>query len=256
MNRPAAPHPFSVPSVTPHPFSMTWRAGLFAHWPFDPDVVRPLVPDPLELDTYDGRAWISVLPFVLARAGVRGSPEFARLGFPEVNVRTYVQLDGTSGLYFFAADVDQSLVARLVRATTRLPCHDLDASVRIRGAEVEFEAARSARSPAADGPRGRFAATYQPDGEVFHADRGTLDHLLAERRRMYDPRGRGVFYAEIAHEPWPLQRAEATIHRNTLFEATCLPRPETAPRLRYAGRLSMTGSVPRIVRAGRRPALD
>lgn len=241
MNRP----------VAPHPFSMTWRAGLFAHWPFDPEVVRPLVPEPLELDTYDGQAWISVLPFVLADVGVRGSPAFAGLRFPELNVRTYVRLDGASGLYFFAVDVDQSVVARLVRATTRLPCHDLDAAVRVRGDEVEFEAVRRGDRGSRATPA-HFAATYRPDGEVFRAAPGTLDHWLAERRRMYDPTGRGVFYAEIAHDRWPLQRAEATINRNTTFEATDLPQPETDPSFRYADRLSMTGSVPRIVRAGRR----
>lgn len=234
--------------LTPHLFSMTWRRGLFVHWPFDPDRVRPHVPEPLELDTRDGRAWISVLPFVLARVGLRGSPGAARLTFPEVNVRTYVRVEDTPGLYFFDIDVGHPLVARLVRATTRLPCHEADATVRTRGEEVTVRSVRVRTPDDREGPAGRLHATYRPEGEVYHAEPGTVDHWLVERRRLYDPTGRGVLYGEIAHDRWPLRRTDATVHHNTLFEAGDLPAPERDPRMRYCGSLAMTGSVPRLIR--------
>lgn len=233
--------------LAPHLFSMTWRRGLFVHWPFDPDRVRPHVPEPLELDVHDGTAWISVLPFVLAHAGLRFSPGIARLTFPEVNVRTYVRHRGRPGLYFFAVDVAHPLVARLVRTTTRLPCHEADASVRTSDDEVTFRSVRT--GPETDeGPGGHLHATYQPTGERFRAEPGSLDHWLVERRRMYDPGGQGVLYAEVAHEPWPLQPARATIHEETLFDADGLPEPDADPRVRYCESLAMTGSVPRVVR--------
>lgn len=223
---------------------MTWTNGLFAHWSFDPDEIRPHVPEPLELDTFDGRAWVSVLPFVLARAGVRCSPAFTRVTAPELNFRTYVRFDGTPGLYFFSVDVAHPLVPRVVAGATRLPAYRAKIDVRTQGDRVHF---RSVRQPEAR-PHGRFEASYRPAGEVFRAERGTLDHWLAERRRMYDPVGEKVLYAEIAHAPWLLQPADATIHANTLFEESSLPTPEGDPRVRYSERRSMTGSVPRWIR--------
>lgn len=65
---------------------------------------------------------------------------------------------------------------------------------------------------------------------------------------MYDPVGEKVLYAEIAHEPWPLQPADVTVHANTLFEESSLPTPECDPRVRYSERRSMTGSIPRWIR--------
>ena len=228
----------------PHAFSMTLSDSLFAHWPFEPERLRPHVPDPLELDTYDGRAWVSVVPFVLARAGIRFSPAFARLTFPELNVRTYVRFDGTPGLYFFSVDVDHPLVPAVVAGATRLPCFRARMDVRTHGDRVDFWSVRERPSE----PPARFDASYRPDGEPFRAEPGTLDHWLAERRRMYDPTGRGVLYADIAHAPWPLQPADATVRADTMLEANGLPSPESEPRFRYVEELPVIGSVPRLIR--------
>ena len=229
----------------PHAFSMTWRDGLFVHWPFDPERIRPHVPAPLELDTHDGRAWVSLLPFVLARAGVRFSPRFARLTFPELNFRTYVRFDGTPGLYFFSVDVGHRLVPAVVGRATRLPCYYAAADRRTDDDRTTFRCVRDHPGQ----PPARFQATYRPDGERFCAERGTLDFWLAERRRMYAPVGTGVLYADIAHEPWPLRPADATVRADAMFEVSDLPAPRRDPRLRYCDRLPITGSVPRRVRA-------
>lgn len=223
---------------------MTWRHGLFVHWPFDPDRIRPHVPAPLELDTYDDRAWVSLLPFVLSDAGPRYAPSVARLTFPELNFRTYVRFDGVRGLYFFSIDVGNRLVSSIVGRTTRLPCYYADVDLGRRDDQVEFRSRRKR-----DGePPARFEATYRPDGPAFRAEPGTLDYWLAERRRLFDSAGDDVLYAEIAHEPWRLQPVDVNIGHNTMFEASGLPTPEREPRVRYSERRSMTGSVPRWIR--------
>lgn len=224
---------------------MSWTDGLFLHWPFEPERVRPHVPGPLELDTFDGRAWVSLLPFVLSRAGLRFSPAFARLTFPELNVRTYVRFDGTPGLYFLSIDVGHPVVPIVVGEGTRLPCYRAAVAVRDCSTGRNFRSTRRA----GDDPRARLDVTYRPDGDSFRADRGTLDFWLAERRRMYDPVGDGVLYAEIDHPPWPLRQADATVQANTMFEANGLPPPEREPRIRYSGRLPITGSIPRRIRS-------
>ena len=230
----------------PHVAAMTWRDGLFVHWPVDPDVLRPHVPGKLTLETRDGRAWVSVLSFVLTNVGLRGTPSIARLAFGELNVRTYVRYRGDPGLFFFSIDVGSSLVAATVGRTTRLPVYD--ATIRVGATEENHVAFSSERRDATSDTPARFDATYRPDGAVFTAEPDTLDYWLTARRRFYAPSARGVLAGEIAHDPWPLQPAAVTIHENTLLEANGLPIPTDEPIVHYADELAMTGSIPRRLR--------
>jgi uncharacterized protein YqjF (DUF2071 family) len=222
---------------------MTWRDGLFAHWPVDPDALRPRVPDAVTLETRDGDAWLGVLPFVLTNVGLRGTPSATRLAFPELAVRTYVRYRGDPGPCFFSIDVGSRLVAATVGRTTRLPVYY--ARMRV-GADDENRVSVASERPAIGGDAPvRFDATYRPDGEVFSADPDTLAYWLTARRRWYAPTAGGVLRGEIEREPWPLQPAAATIHENTMFAANDLPTPTGDPVFHYADELSMTGSVPR-----------
>ena len=87
------------------PWIMTqrWNDLLFLHYSLPAEDVRAVVPEVLTLDTYERRAWISVVPFWinhLRPPGVPSVPWFSRFG--EVNVRTYVSYDGKPGVYFSA----------------------------------------------------------------------------------------------------------------------------------------------------------
>lgn len=227
-------------SFAPHPFAMRWLDGLFLHWSVDPERLRPHVPDALELDVRDGRAWVSVLPFVLAEVRPRGVPRALGLSFPELNLRTYVRYDGWPGLYFFSIDVGHPLGA-VLRRTTRLPCFRASTEVDSADGEVRFRSVR--RSD--DDPPALFAATYRPEGEPFGAEPGSLDRWLVERRHFFAPEGRRTLAGAIAHDPWPLCEASVEIEENGLFEAAGLPVPEGDPVARYCGDLSITGSLPR-----------
>ncbi len=224
---------------------MTWRDGLFVHWPVDPDELRPHVPSQLTLETRDGRAWLSVVPFVLTNVGLRGTPSIARLAFAELNVRTYVRYRGDPGLFFFSIDVGSPLIAAAVGRTTRLPVYR--ARMRVGATEndhVAFASERTA-SKTEGGAPARFAATYRPDGEVFTAEPDSLDYWLTARRRFYAPESDGILSGEISHDPWPLQPAAVTIGENTMFEAANLPQPTSECIAHYCKELDMTGSIPR-----------
>ncbi|AGB38294.1 YqjF family protein [Natronococcus occultus] len=226
----------------PYVGAMTWRKGLFVHWPIDPEALRPHVPDQLTLETRDGQAWLSVLPFVLADAGVRGTPAFTRVSITELNVRTYVEHRGDPALYFFSVDVDNPVVGESIGRATRLPVYTARMSLKDDGDWIEFS---SERRRSETGNPARFAASYRPDGDVSPPETGSLAYWLTERRRFYAPSGRGVMGAEIAHDPWPLQPAEATIQANTMFAANGLPSPTADPVVHYCDRLPIWGSIPR-----------
>jgi uncharacterized protein len=100
----------------------TWNDLLFAHWPIAPDVMRPLVPSALALDTFNGQCWAVVTPFHMS--GIRGRwiPRLPSLSaFPELNVRTYVAHDGRPGVYFFSLDAGSRVAVWAARATYHLP---------------------------------------------------------------------------------------------------------------------------------------
>ena len=85
--------------------AQTWHDLLFAHWPIAPATMRALVPPKLTLDTYDGQCWVGVVPFWMSGVRPRGIPSIPRLSqSPELNVRTYVTVDGKAGVFFFSLD--------------------------------------------------------------------------------------------------------------------------------------------------------
>ncbi|QRV17171.1 DUF2071 domain-containing protein [Haloterrigena salifodinae] len=240
--------------TAPHVASMTWRDGSFVNWPVDADALRPHVPDQLTLETRDGDAWLSVLPFVLTKVGIRGAPPFTRTAVAELNVRTYVRYRGDPGLFFFSIDVGSPLIAAIVGRTTRLPVYHAHMRVSADSGDVLFSSTRSQTAAGArprfdeDAPRARFDATYRPDGDVFRPEPDTLAHWLVERRRLYAAEDRGVLTGEIAHERWPLRPGEVTINENTMFEVNDLPEPTGDPVVYYCDELPMTGSIPRRLR--------
>jgi hypothetical protein len=67
-----------------------WNDLLFAHWPVAASSIDPLLPEGLQADTFQGSAWLGVVPFWLDRIKVRGVPSIPGMGgFPDLNVRTY-----------------------------------------------------------------------------------------------------------------------------------------------------------------------
>jgi uncharacterized protein len=187
----------------------TWEDLLFAHWRADADALRRLVPDAARLQTHDGAAWVGMTPFRVSSLRLRGTLPLPRVSsFLELNVRTYVTAGGKPGIWFFSLDASSRLAVEAARRTYKLPYFQARILVEAQGDWIEYESARAGHV---------FSARYRPSGEVFHAAPGSLEEFLAGRYCLYtvDERGR-LHRAEIHHEPWPLQPAEATIELNTM----------------------------------------
>src|SRR5690349_19630993 len=86
--------PWPLPDE-PWLMTQSWHDLLFAHWPVDKTRLRELVPPALPLDLYEGRAWVGVVPFHMTNVAPRGLPSLPFVSaFAELNVRTYVVVDG------------------------------------------------------------------------------------------------------------------------------------------------------------------
>ncbi|MFC4448970.1 YqjF family protein [Halorussus aquaticus] len=221
---------------------MGWRDVLFANWAADPSVVAPHVPDSVSLDTYDGRAWLSVVAFVNVDVRPRWLPAGTGIRIPEVNLRTYVTREGRPGVYFFNLDVSDPFTVLGARLTHLLPYYFASISVESRDDRVRFESRR--RHPGAR--PARFDATYGPEGERFEAERGSLAEFLTERDRYYteSPRGR-LRYADVHHAKWPLYDADATVEENSLFRANAFETPDADPICYYSPAVRVLASPSR-----------
>jgi hypothetical protein len=221
---------------------MTWHDLLFAHWALAPDALRPLVPPPLSLDTFDGQAWLAVVPFHMSDVAPRGIPGLPGLSaFPELNVRTYVTGAGKPGVLFFSLDAGSRLAVEAARLLHRLPYYHAALTATPDGEGIRYASRRRDR-------RGRPAelrARYAPVGPVLRAAPGTLEHFLVERYCLYAPATAGRLYrTEIHHAPWPLQRASAAIETNTMAEAAGIHLPPSPPLLHFARRLEVVTWAP------------
>jgi uncharacterized protein len=196
--------------LPPGPWVMgqSWLTLLFAHWRVDPAALRALVPPQLELDTFDGEAWLGVTPFEVRGLRLRLTPPVPWLSrFPELNVRTYVTLRGRPGIWFFSLDAASAAAVAAARAAYRLPYFHARMRIAADGDRIVY---RTARGDAV------FTGRYQPVGDVAPPQPGTLEHFLTERYCLYAVHDGRVLRAEIHHAPWPLQPAQAEIERNTM----------------------------------------
>jgi hypothetical protein len=214
---------------------MTWRDLLFAHWRVDPATVAARLPEPIEVDTFEGEAYLGVVPFRMEVAPV-GLP----LGrtFGELNLRTYVRSpDGGSGVYFFNLDADDRLGVTVARSLFRLPYYRAEMSVERTGGRVRFRSRRTHRRA----PPARFDGRYGADGPEFAPEPGSLERFLVENYRFYTTDDDGqVYRGDIDHEPWSLRPAWAEFAENTLFEANGFEPPDGAPLLHVAEPIEVT----------------
>ena len=219
-----------------------WTDLLFAHWPVAPDMLRPLLPSSLTLDTFDGRAWVGVIPFHMSNVRPRGIPPIPWVSsFHELNVRTYVRVGARPGVWFFSLDASNPLAVRAARAAVHLPYYD--ATMRMTaGADgsVNYDSQRTHRGA----PPAAFHATYRADGPVYRAAPGTLEYFLVERYELFSTTRRGLLHVKIAHPPWPLQRASARIERNTMAAAAGVALRGEPTQLHFARRVDVRTWLP------------
>jgi hypothetical protein len=196
--------------------AQNWHDLLFAHWPVPADVIGRIIPKTLELDRYDGQAWIGIVPFRMSGVRLRGTPPIPGLSaFPELNVRTYVTAGGKPGVWFFSLDAASRVAVEAARLTFHLPYFHARMSARTDAAGTVYYSRRTDRR----GWKEKFEGAYSPVGPVFEAKPGTLEHFLTERYCLYAQRRDGALLrGEIHHAPWELQSAQARFDVNTMTE--------------------------------------
>lgn len=225
--------PYPLPAG-PWIMRQTWHELLFAHWPAAAERVREAMPTALRphLDTFDGSAWVGVVPLRMSDVRLRGTPGVPTASsFLELNVRTYVTVGGKPGVYFFSLDAASRLAVCGARVGfglnyfyAKMHAQSSDRS------QVQYESRRTGKPRPAE-----FVGRYAPESpKTFHASKGNIEYFFVERYCLYTGHGPHIGRANIHHLPWPLQRAKANIKTNTMAQASGIELPDAKPHLLFA----------------------
>jgi uncharacterized protein YqjF (DUF2071 family) len=220
----AGHRPWPLPDE-PWTSAQSWVDLAFLHWRVDADELRRLIPESLRLDTFDGSAWLGIVPFQISGLRLRGLPPLPRLSsFPELNVRTYVTHGDRSGIWFFTLEAASSWFVEAGKRFYRVPYNRAQMRCERSGDWVHFESAR---------PGATYSGRHRSHGDLFHARPGTLEYFLTERYCLYTEDGGRLYGADIHHLPWDLQPGEAHVDLNTLAPLTL---PDDAPHVLFSPR--------------------
>jgi uncharacterized protein YqjF (DUF2071 family) len=214
----------------------TWGKLLFMHWKIDAELLRRVVPQQLTIDTYEGDAWIAVVPFTIW--GMRASflppiPGFSEMH--ELNVRTYVHYKGTPGVFFLSLDAASALAVLGARAFFLLPYFTAEMSLKQDGRKIVYHSRRTHR----DAPAAKFDATWKFGDALGESELGSLEFFLTERGCFYTVSNGTVYRCRVHHAPWKLRDATISSYKSSMIESHGLPTPAGEPLLHYSEELTV-----------------
>jgi hypothetical protein len=206
----------------------TWEKLLFVHFTYPAELVRALVPKELELDLWDDRAWVGLVPFEMKNIRPAFVPKPLALDFLETNLRTYVHRNGEPGVYFFSLEASSLLAVEAARFGWGLPYFHADMETTsgdgAPGSQVRYETVRRGVSPTV-----RDVFEYTVGERLGTSEPGTLEHFLLERYLLFTVEKGRVSKGHVHHVPYPAHRATLTHFEDGLLGAAGLPAPSGAP---------------------------
>ena len=209
-----------------------WMELASFHWRYDPEAVQRLLPRGVAVDTFDGSAWVGLIPFEMRRVRLGASPPLPWLGtFLEINVRTYVVDElGRRAVWFFSLDVPRTAIVAVARAIFSLPYCWATAAHTRTGARHDYRMRR--RWPRDGSPEAEMAFTV--GSEIPPDDVTDLDHFLSARWALVTRRGSKLLYGRVHHPRWPLHHVHDVAIRQDVIEVAGLPSPHGPPRAFYS----------------------
>lgn len=221
--------PFPMPNRG-HTLAQDWRFLTFMHWRVDIEKLRHHVPEGLEIDTFEGDAYIGLVPFMMKH--VRPSWFVSTPGisnFPEFNIRTYVKKDGIAGVFFLTLEAKSLVTCNFAPRTYGLPYRYAKGNVKKSGDKWNWRSSRN---------NGQFklAGTTEVIGEQMQAQPGSLEEFLFERYSLYTSHKGSLRRGYTHHNKWKFQLAKVELTENSLTESFNLgiDKPLTPELVHYS----------------------
>jgi uncharacterized protein YqjF (DUF2071 family) len=188
-----------------------WENLLFLHWEYDPQAIQQTLPNGLYVDSFNSKAYLGIVPFLMRDVRPRLFPSFlGTSNFEELNVRTYVYArTGTPGVWFYSLDANHYLAGQLARLFFNLPYYyaSMTAEFRPDKKEVSFSSHRQGTDP-----KFKTQFSYRARSQPSVAIPGTLEFFLIERYVLFAYSKRQKLYAgRVWHHPYELADVEVSI---------------------------------------------
>ena len=235
---PAAPHRVRRPVMR-----MTWENLTFLHWAYPAEDVQRLLPEGVEAEPWEGKAWVSLVPLYMRVRPPFGPAVPGLTTFPETNVRTYVTgPGGDPGVWFFSLDATNPAAVAAGRTALGLPYFlskmeftRAGDSLRYKGRRAGFRAGRASHR-----------IEVEAGEEIAPSDLTDLDHFLTARFRLWSVNRGVVLLSDQEHAPWRLRRATVHALEQDLLEHAGLPGPTGEPIVHVADRMDVRVGAPHI----------
>lgn len=207
-----------------------WRDLGFFHWEYDPAIIQRSLPNGLTVDTFDGKAYLGVVPFFMDQIRLSFAPPVPYLSwFMETNVRTYVyDENGIPGVWFYSLDTNQPLAVTLARRFFGLPYYHAKMKGRFIDGAIHY-ATRRRGVAHADGSY----FIYQPTAPVRPTQPDTLEFFLLERYILFSKRGNRLAKGLVHHIPYQVAVADLEECDARLLTLNQFPDPGRAPDLAH-----------------------
>lgn len=215
---------------------MTWSHLLFLHWPINPALLKKLVPPILEIDTFEGRAYVGLVAFNVSGLRPVGTPSVPGLSsFLQLNARTYVKHGGNSGVYFLSIDASNAIAVWMARSFFHLPYFRARIESGIGNDRIRFESVRTHQGAR----KARFSCEWVPGKPLPPSHPGELTHFLTERFRLYTTYRNRAYENQVWHERWPLKNASIAEFETNVFETEGMGSTQGEPIVHYCDELAV-----------------
>ncbi|MEO4055195.1 DUF2071 domain-containing protein [Solibacillus sp. CAU 1738] len=221
-----------IPNL-PWVMKQTWSDLLFAHYPVKLELLQKHVPTVLPLDSYNGTGWIGIVPFFVNNQRVRLFPPiYGTNRFLQLNLRTYVTINGKRGIYFIRIDMNNLLAGVLAKTFYYMPIQAATIKMKQDEQHIDFSSKRH------NVDEFEFHCRYSPITQPFYAAKESFEQWLFERYSLFSLNRRGeVVRCDILHDYWPLQHAEGEIYNNSILFNEGIQVASNEPVLHYANKM-------------------
>ena len=190
-----AHRPYKIPDGN-WDFYQEWKQVLLFHWTIPENIIKPLIPKGLELDFFDEKTYVSLVPFSVKSIRPRMLPAISAISdFHEVNLRAYIIKDGIPGIYFLSIEAEKRMSAFISRTFSGLPYeHAL-----ISRSDGRYQSANPFR---------KFSLQLEYTISDLIPNKTPLDKWLTERYALYLENHSKLYRFDVHHKEWEIRNVE------------------------------------------------
>ena len=212
--------------------SQKWSDVLFLTYAVPFEVIRELVPKELEIDTFDGEAFVSIVPFFMSDVRFKVGPVLPFSKLWELNLRTYVKFKNRKGIYFLTLDANHFLGSLIANLFFHLPYRYRNISGMVNNQDYSFSSKESLNLDA------KIGKLVRPSD---------FDEWAVERYSLYTKYKSRIYRGDVSHKKWELYEIEELDLRDNFSSEFNLSSKKKILHQRYSKKLDVKFKPFRIV---------